>query len=248
MYTEIDGLKVRYITEGEGENLVLLHGWGGKLESFRPIFDALRADFRVTAIDFPAHGESDKPKTTWDVDDYAGFTLKLLGELDVFPCHVAAHSFGGRVTIAMAAERPEAFKKLVMTGAAGLLPKPTLKSRIRKAIYNVFMKIASQKLKDRLRDRFSSADYKALSPDMKKTFVKVINQDLRPRLGQIKSPTLLIWGSHDQDTPIYYGQTMVKEIPDAGLVVFEGCGHFAYLERQGDFIKITRHFLKGEGS
>lgn len=247
MHTEIDGLKVRYFTEGEGENLVLLHGWGGKVESFRPIFEALKKDFRVTVIDFPAHGESDKPKSDWDVDDYASFTIKLLQELEVFPCHVVAHSFGGRVAIVMAAKQPELFKKLVMTGAAGLLPRPTLKSRIRKSVYNVFMKLASQGLKDRLRDRFSSSDYKALSPDMKKTFVKVINQDLRPRLGQVKSPTLLIWGSNDQDTPLHYGQTMAEEIPDAGLVVFEGCGHFAYLERQGDFIKITRHFLKGEG-
>ena len=244
MYTEVDGVKIRYITEGEGENVLLLHGWGGKLESFQPVFNALKQDFKVTAIDFPAHGESEEPPIPWDVDDFADFTVKLMGGLGIEKCHVAAHSFGGRVAIAMSTKHPELFGKLVLTGAAGLLPEPTAKSKLRKVAYNIFIKVANENMKDALRDRFSSADYKALaSKKMKQTFVKVIGQDLRGRLPLIKSSTLLVWGSDDFETPLGYGQIMEKEIPDAGLVVFEGCGHYAYLERVGDFNKIVRHFL-----
>lgn len=245
MYTEIGGIRARYETEGSGKNVVLLHGWGGKIESMRPIFDALKSEYRVTAIDFPAHGESGPLDGTWGVDDFADFALKLLAELEVFPCHVVAHSFGGRVAMLAASQKPELFNKIVLTGCAGLLAKPTVKSRLRRIAYAVFTRVASNQLKDKLRDRFSSRDYKALLPEMKKTFVKVVNQDLRGCLTKIKSPTLLIWGSEDQETPLSFGQIMEKEIPDAGLVVFEGAGHFAYLERAADFNKIVSNFLAG---
>jgi len=243
MVTQIDGIRARYETEGGGKDVVLLHGWGGRIESMRPVFDALKTGYRVTAVDFPAHGESGAIQGVWGVDEFADFTVKLLDKLKVFPCHVVAHSFGGRVALLAASQRPELFGKLVLTGCAGLLPKPTVKARLRRTAYAVFSRVANDALKNKLRDKFSSRDYKALSPGMKKTFVKVINQDLRGCLPQIRSSTLLIWGSEDQETPLSFGRIMEKEIPDAGLVVFEGAGHFAYLERAADFNRIVSHFL-----
>ena len=102
---------------------------------------------------------------------------------------------------------------------------------------------AADHVREALIQRYGSADYKALDPEMRKTFVKVVNQDLRACLPGIKAPTLLYWGEQDDATPLWMGQAMEKEIPDAGLITVPGCGHFAYLEHLGEFTRIVRHFL-----
>lgn len=79
---------------------------------------------------------------------------------------------------------------------------------------------------------------------MRKTFVKVISQDLRSCLKNIKASTLLVFGENDQDTPLWQGQIMEKEIPDAGLVVFEGDDHFAYLRQWPRFTQVVKAFLQ----
>ena len=81
---------------------------------------------------------------------------------------------------------------------------------------------------------------------MRKTFVKVINQDLLGLYEKFQPSTLLIWGSDDTETPLWMGQEMAKRIPDAGLVTLEGGSHFAYLEQIDSFTRIARQFLKEE--
>ena len=94
-----------------------------------------------------------------------------------------------------------------------------------------------------IKSRAGSSDYRALSDDMKMTFVKVVNQDLKGYLQDIDSSTLLIWGENDTETPLSYGKIMEEKIPDAGLVVLENSGHFAYLECLPAFNKISANFL-----
>ena len=102
---------------------------------------------------------------------------------------------------------------------------------------------AAQKGLKALQTKYGSADYNALDDEMKKTFVKVISEDLRPLLPKIRASTLLIWGEKDQDTPLWMGKTMEQEIPDAGLVVFENDDHFAYLRQWQRFVQVVRAFL-----
>lgn len=239
----VNGIKIRYDQEGAGHDVLLLHGWGGRADSFRPLFNALRDQFRVTAIDFPAHGGSDEPPCTWGVDEFCENLAAFIDAAGIAPCHVVAHSFGGRVMLMAAAKHPALFGKIVLTGTPGLTPKPTFKSKVRAQAYKVFNRFATDAMRDRWRDFFSSPDYKALSPAMKKTFVRIINQRLDEYLCDIASPVLLIWGSDDTAAPLYFAERMEKEIPNAGLVVFDGCGHFAYLDRSAEFIRITKHFL-----
>ena len=80
---------------------------------------------------------------------------------------------------------------------------------------------------------------------MRATFVKLVNTDLTPLLSEIQAPTLLIWGEQDGDTPLSDGQTMERLIPDAGLVVFEGAGHFSYADQPQRFNRVAAHFLGG---
>ena len=97
--------------------------------------------------------------------------------------------------------------------------------------------------REALIQKFGSPDYRALTPSMRQTFNKVISLDLTDRLEKIHASTLLYWGAQDTETPLWMGQLMQEKIPDAGLVVEEGTGHFAYLECNARFLRIVSSFF-----
>ena len=99
---------------------------------------------------------------------------------------------------------------------------------------------------EKLYKRFGSDDYQNSSGVMRKILVRVVNENLKPILRDIKAPTLLIWGEKDEATPLYMGQIMEKEISDSGLVVFEGAGHYSYLDDFNRFSRVMEAFFKSE--
>lgn len=249
--------RVHYERQGRGKPLLLLHGWGGKIESWLPVTRDFRGQREVVALDFPGFGRSPEPPEAWSVTEYMELTAALVRQLGIEGADVIAHSFGGRVAILLAAAYPELVGKLVLTGCAGLIPRSTPKKRARARLYRALRGLAESAparallgekrvsaLREALIQRFGSADYRALTNGMRRTFNRVIQQDLAPHLPKIKSPVLLIWGAKDSETPLWMGKLMEQEIPDAGLVVFEDAGHFAYLDRYGDFQVIVRKFLE----
>ena len=255
MFLTAKGVKLHYEQSGAGKDVLLLHGWGCSTKHFAPIFQDLAKDYRVTAIDFPAHGESGRPPEPWGVPDFAACIKDLIEQLDIAPCDVIAHSFGGRVALWLAANEPQLVNRLVLTGCAGLKKPQTEEQKKRSEEYQKKKKsllgltklplvggLAQKSLKA-LQEKYGSADYNALDDEMKKTFVKVVSEDLRPLLPKIQASTLLIWGEKDQDTPLWMGQAMEQEIKDAGLVIFENDDHFAYLRQWPRFVTVVRAFL-----
>ena len=243
---------------GTGPRRVLfLHGWGCTGAMMKAAADALASGAQVMTLDFPGFGESDRPPEPWGVPEYAEAVRQLLEEEDFAPCSCVAHSFGGRVAIWLASEHPDLFDKLVITGGAGLKKPQTEEAKKRseafrrkKALWEKVRGFAplsgvAERAEEKLRRKYGSADYNALDAEMRRTFVKVISLDLADRLPGIRQPTLLLWGDRDTETPLWMGQRMEREIPDAGLVVLEGGSHFAYLEQAGRFNTIVRHFLIG---
>lgn len=250
------GVNIHYELTGSGKKrVVLLHGWGCETKLMKPVADFLQQDMTVLNIDFPAHGQSGRPPEPWGVPEFAACTLELLQKLDFLPCSVIAHSFGGRVTIELASTDPALFEKIILTGSAGLRSQPTEEGKKRAEEYKKLKNLAEtakkmkifgslpDKMQDKLRQKYGSKDYNALDEEMRKTFVKVINHDQTELLPKIKQPTLLVWGDKDTETPLWMGQKMEKDIQDAGLVVFEGGTHFAYLEQVQRFNKIAHVFL-----
>ena len=255
---EVCGVRVHYELAGAGEKrIVLLHGWGCDAKLMAPVAAGLQDGARVLSLDFPAHGASGRPPEPWGVPEFAACVRELLAQESFLPCAVVAHSFGGRVTLWLASQYPEMFTRIVLTGAAGIPNRPTEKSKKRAATYKKLRSICEgmkqakifgslpDKAEDALRKKYGSRDYNALDAEMRKTFVKVINQDLTPCLSKIKQPTLLLWGDADTETPLWMGQEMEKAIPDAALIPLEGGTHFAYLEQSARFNAIIRNFLLG---
>ena len=242
----------------DAPTLLMLHGWGCDGSIFAAFEKEWSEHASLLILDFPGHGKSAEPPAAWGVPEYAAQVKALLNELKLEKVSIVAHSFGGRVALYLAAHYPETVDKMVLTGGAGLRAPaaPALSKRQKqykrlKGILNFigkmpFMKSWVEKMMDRLRQRYGSEDYKRLKTEvMRKTFVKVINQDLSDLLSRIKASTLLIWGSLDTATPLWMGQKMEKEIPDAGLVVFEGRTHFAFVEEWQRFLVSVSTFFWG---
>ena len=257
MFFEHNGVTVYCESHGEGgQPLLLLHGWGGRCDSFLPVIRDFSPRRRVVALDFPGHGQSTEPPAPWSVEDFADLVAALIEALDIRGADIIGHSQGGRVAIALAAARPELVGRLVLAAAAGLRPRPTLRGKLRGGAYRAMRGVLRsglarallgerlvRGLQEQLIQMFGSSDYRVLSPGMRQTFNRLILRDLSPELTRIQSPVLLIWGDRDTATPLWMGQAMEKAIPDAGLVVFEGAGHFAYLDQYARFRAVVDTFL-----
>lgn len=149
MEMTLHGVRVHYEISGHGERkVVLLHGWGCSEKLMAGISDALTPDMTVLRVDFPAHGESGFPPRPWGVPDFAANLLELLMKLDFLPCSVIAHSFGGRVAIELAADHPERFEKLILTGAAGIRPKLSSEKSKKSQRYQRLKKLVGVAKKD----------------------------------------------------------------------------------------------------
>ncbi|MEG2637911.1 MAG: alpha/beta hydrolase [Clostridiales bacterium] len=256
MKAEIDGLSVNYIDEGEGKPILLLHGWGCNGGHWAPVTAGLKENFRVIAPDIPGFGESQEPKEVWGTKEYADFFEKFLSKLNIKKPIVAGHSNGGRISIILG-ER-NLCSRIILTDSAGIIPKRSMNYYAKiysyKAMKQVLnlpgLKNKKEDILEKRRKKSGSADYQAASPMMRKILSKVVNEDLTPNLANITVPTLLVWGSEDTATPLSDGKTMESILKntgsDAALIVFEGRGHFAFLEERNRFIKIFEAFIKPE--
>ena len=148
-------------------------------------------------------------------------------------------------------ELPFEIEKVILVDAAGVKPEKTLKQKTKQSIFKATKKIYSsapvQKMfpdaLENLRKRSGSADYNAASPIMRQTLVKVVNEDLTHLMPNVKAPTLLVWGTLDDATPLSDALLMEKLMPEAGLVKFEGAGHYSFLECAPQFGRVLASFM-----
>ena len=241
MITRIDNISVNYIEEGEGEVILLLHGWGSNITLFDGIIKILSPSHRVIALDMPGFGKTAEPPEPWCVDDYVDFVMKFIDRMQLKEFSVLVHSFGGRVLFKMNAREnlPFVIHKVVLIDSAGIMPKKTWKQKMSLRMYKTARRIMSTRLLhflypdavEDMRKKRGSADYNNATPTMRATLVKVVNEDLESLIPQINCPALLIWGDADTATPIADAKRMESLIKDAGLVVCEGAGHYSFLEQ-----------------
>lgn len=245
---------------GAGRPLLLLHGWGPNSVTLNkhllPLANRLKNQFAITMVEFPGHGESGLPGEKDGVKEYAEYTLSIMDQLGLEQPVIIAHSFGGRVALYLAAHEPDRVSALILTGCAGLRPKTTLRSFMRKHTFrlgrlcvSLLGKVPSLREKSQswlvsLRQTFSSMDYLATPENLRGSFSRVVSEDLRPLLPKIHQDTLLVFGENDTATPLWMGQVMEKEMPNAQLLVYEGDDHFAYKNQLSRFVTAVECFLE----
>ncbi len=238
LFTNGEKLNINYIDEGSGTPVIILHGWGARAETYRSIINMLSPHFRVIVPDMPGFGGSDEPGFAYDAENYAAFVCDLLAELGIKKAHFIGHSHGGRTIIKLFSQKRNiSADKIVLIDSAGLIRKKSFKQKYKIAKFKIAKKLFGVKLIsklfpdyiEKLRRKNGSADYAAASPVMRQSMVKVINENLFDNLAKISSPTLLIWGDKDTDTPLNHAKTMESNIPDCGLVIIPGGNHFSFL-------------------
>lgn len=244
------GIRTAFVREGSGNDVILLHGWGQNKEMMGQIFTHLKDRFRVFSIDFPGFGESGEPPEPWGVPEYEAFLASFIEACGIVCPILIGHSFGCRVAIRYAADHQDNVRKMVLTGAAGIRPKRGLDYHVRTGVYKTgkwLLKVSGQKKRlEELQRNAGSADYRNTSGVMRGTFVKVVNDDVSPVLGQVVCPVLLIWGENDDAVPLWMGRKMEQEMKDAGLAVFENDDHWAYWHQADRFNRVLDVFLEGD--
>lgn len=248
---EIEGVSLHYRDSGE-ENLrpvVIMHGWGCNVDTVRQIEDIFRGRMRTINVDLPGHGQSSEPSAVWGIEDFTRLIEQLIIRLGLEKPSLIGHSFGGRISILLGSRNE--VDRILLVDAAGVKPRHgfnyyrrvyTFKAT--KHLVNFFFgKKKGSEILDRMRSKKGSADYRNSSPRMRAIMSRCVNEDLKHVMPAIKAPTLLIWGENDTATPLSDAHTMKSLIPDAGLVVFPGCGHYSFLDNPFGFRSATASFF-----
>lgn len=241
MITNVKDIDVNYIQYGKGKkNIVLLHGWGQNIEMMNPIGKKLENIATITIIDLPGHGASSEPKVAISIYDYCEIVKELLDRLKIKNPIIIGHSFGGRIGI-IYASRYET-EKLILLGAPCFkqIEKVSFKVKLLKSLKKVPI---LNKFEGFAKKHIGSRDYRNASVIMRKILVNTVNEDLSSCAEKISCPTLLIWGDNDNEAPLEDAEKLEKIIKDAGLVVYEGGTHYAYLEFLNPVCNVIRTFI-----
>ncbi len=236
---------LNYKITGKGDDVVLfLHGYGGSIESFSAVAQTLTKEHKVILLDLFGFGKTPYPNRLMDTYDYALQIYLLLKELNLSEVSIVAHSFGGRLAIILSSCFDINVTKLVLVSSAGLKPKHGIAYRIKIFNYKLCKKLVKLKLlKPKCLNKFGSEEYKQLSNLQKKSYVKIVNQDLLYLLPKVKTNTLLVWGTKDKSTPLYMAKRFKKHLPNNGLILYENGSHFCYLENFINFCAVLHSFL-----
>ncbi|HEU0028483.1 MAG TPA: alpha/beta hydrolase [Ktedonobacterales bacterium] len=270
--TTPEGVRLHYLTCGEGEPLLMLHGRGNAAALFAPLFAPLAVQRRVIALDLPGWGLSDKPLFTGHhahdaLDVWMGGALALLDALGLDQVDVLGHSMGGLTALGLALDHPARVSRLILVDSGGLGRTTPLDVRL-------FFWLKPERLFPLLGQRFMAwalaqddARYRTLrdetfdfawavanQPDVipsgGRAFDRWVNLtgvhfDLFDRLGDLEQPTLILWGERDRITPYADALKARRRITHGRLVAFTHCGHSPFAERPVDFARVVNVWLNG---
>ncbi|MFH1401928.1 MAG: alpha/beta hydrolase [Parcubacteria group bacterium] len=267
----INGLDINYKTTERGElpfdfagikvfpdkfkergALLILHGWGGSSDSWLRVQSILtKKGFKVIVPDLPGFGKSLTPPSPWGVKNYTDFVLKFVEEINLEDFFLLGHSFGGRISVRLAAEHPEKIKGLILCDSAGIKPKMNLKTFLIFWLAKIGNIIFTPKHLARFRDGIRSVfysflrnkDYVKAKGTMKETIKKVLAEDLSQDLPKIKVKTLIVWGEADKMVPLRYGRIFNEKIADSELKIIPKIGHSPHIEVPGRLAEIILNFL-----
>ena len=254
------GAKIRYLEAGDAAKpkVILLHGLGGSAENWLFNIQALAANYHVFVPDQVGFGKSDKPLLKYRVATYVDFLDKFMAELKIEKAHLVGNSMGGWVSGLMAIKYPNRVEKIVLADAAGIIPanvntddiyqlNNSTRDEIRANMKRIFATPALQN-NEALVDRFLTQ--RVLSNDgyTINNLIESIRRKedyLNDRLGEIKKPTLIIWGKQDGLIPVSDAALFNKGIAGSQLIIFENCGHAPQVEKAADFNREVLKFLGG---
>ncbi len=238
MIKKIQNLKINYVQYGKGKDVVLLHGWGQNIEMMEPLGKNLCENNRITILDFPGFGSSQKPEIAYTIYDYTTILHDFLEELKVNNPILIGHSFGGRVAICYASKY-EVSKLVLLASPFRSQEKRGLKIKILKSLKKIK---CLDGLAEVAKKHMGSRDYRNADGVMREILVNTVTANLENEVKKINVPTLIIWGENDNEVPVSEAKVLEKMIPDSAAIILKGT-HYAYLENLNQVISILRNFI-----
>jgi 2-hydroxy-6-oxonona-2,4-dienedioate hydrolase len=239
--------KFKFIEEGEGEPLMLLHGLFGALSNFRDLIEHFRKTHKVVVPLLPLL-ELDLLHTS--VGGLQKFVFRFIEHRNFNNIHLLGNSLGGHVGLVYVLKHPERIKSLILTGSSGLFengmgdsyPKRGDKEYIRKKTQLTFYNpdLATE---DLVNEVFEITNNRLKVIKIIALAKSAIRNNLGEELNQIKQPTCLIWGNNDTITPPFVGKEFNRLIPNSELHFVDKCGHAPMMEVPEEFNKILGAFL-----
>lgn len=243
MIHKFDGINVHYERYGKkkGKTLIFLHGWGQNIAMMEPVAKLFATDFDIVIVDLPGHGESDEPNKILEIPDFVTCIRSLVESLKIKNPILIGHSFGGKIALLYASKYE--VDKLILFGSPFKqeIKKLSLKTKALKQI----KKLPGMKVFEEFAKRhIGSTDYKNASPIMRQILVSHVNFDITEEVKKITCPALIVWGTNDTEVDISRAYELESLMKDAGLVVYDGCTHYAYLENLNQTIRVMESFLR----
>jgi pimeloyl-ACP methyl ester carboxylesterase len=208
--------------------VLALHGWARSHRDFDvvvapPAGPALNA----IALDLPGFGASPPPPEVWGAAEYARAVDAVLRDMEL-PVVILGHSFGGRVALHLAVQRPDAVHALVLTGVPFLHPaarRGRIAPGYRVARRLRAMGLLSEARMEAARQRYGSADYKAVTGVMRAVHVRAVNETYEDEIDAVTCPVHLVWGADDTVTPLEVAERADARFAHSDLAVYPGVGH-----------------------
>jgi 2-hydroxy-6-oxonona-2,4-dienedioate hydrolase len=239
--------KFKYLEEGEGEPLMLLHGLFGALSNFADLVEHFKKTHKVIVPLLPLF---DLDLFHTSVGGLEKHVQKFIETMDYQNIHLLGNSLGGHVALVHTLKHPERIKTLTLTGSSGLFengmgdtyPKRGDKEYIRKKTELTFYD-PTMATDDLVNEVFEITNNRIKVIKIIALAKSAIRNNLGEELNQIKQPTLLIWGQNDTITPPFVAEEFRKLIPNSELHFIDKCGHAPMMEVPQAFNTILEEFL-----
>jgi len=249
---------VHYETHGRGQPVILLHGWLESWIPWRGTMAALGERYKTYALDFWGFGESGKQGGTFTVSDYVEMVDQFMERLGIERAPVIGHSMGGTVSLSLALDHPRRAQKVAVAGSPIVGDGLALFLRLaaRRSLASMAYKVPGAiPLGVRLFSPFLARDwktwYKMFESDLSRTTLESFHYsiaslrhtDLRPRLGEIRAPTLGIYGRTDRIVDPKQRKLLAQGVPLVEISYFKQSGHFPMLDESERFYQTLGEFL-----
>lgn len=269
-YVQALGVRTRYVEAGTGDPVVLIHGLGMSVASWRANISPLSGKRHVLAVDLPGHGYSEMPPERYSLKFGVRFMDAFLDAVGLARVSLVGESMGGLVALNYALEQPERVARLVLVDSGGLgrevalflrvlsipllgeaLIDPGLKGT--RALLRLLLHRSNWHLitDDLVRDvaaaRTRPGNKRALLAALR-TGVNVWGQKtdfmLAARLPRLQAPLLTVWGAQDGVIPVSHAHRAHQAAPGSRLRVFDQCGHWPQMEKADQFNALINEFLR----
>jgi pimeloyl-ACP methyl ester carboxylesterase len=253
-HVKIGALDVGYVTGGQGEPLLIIHGGGNSGDAWQKNAIEFSRHYRVYVPDLPGFGSSQPISEQFILSEYISFMEDFCRHLGLDNFHLIGHSLGGSIALQYSLSHPERVKRLVLISSIGLgkeiawwarfLSLPIFYRMAKKVLLSVFR--AARWLVQLVNYPLESlVPPSLLRMSIGQSIMSLKGQTavLANRLSGLLVPTLLVWGARDNVVPVSHAHAAARLIPNCQVHVFQRSGHSVYRQKLAEFTQLVIRFL-----